>query len=64
MHTAGFLHTDGTPDARGGYGYYWSSNQQAWTEGYLLQFYEWEFGPVCNIYYGNKAMGSTVRCIK
>lgn len=65
LHAAGYLYnTTGGITSRGIVGEYWSSNQANTTTAYFLEFYDWEFGSICDITSGDKAIGEPVRCIK
>ncbi|MBW6459768.1 MAG: hypothetical protein K0B08_04270 [Bacteroidales bacterium] len=61
LHAAGYLSlSDGSLYGRGSYGYYWSSTQYANSNGRSLGFSSSD----CSMYYGNKAYGSTLRCLR
>jgi hypothetical protein len=61
LHTAGYLHySNGALNARGGEGYYWSSNQSDNSSAANLGFY----GGYCGMYTGTKSFGYPVRCIR
>lgn len=65
LHAAGYLHnTNGSVISRGYVGNYWSSTQESATNGYFLEFYDWEFGGISDIANVTKAQGNPVRCIK
>ena len=61
IHLAGFLSTtNGSLNARGSFGDYWSSTQHNLTNGWYLANPDLNYG----VYNINKAYGNAVRCIK
>ncbi|MFH0925029.1 MAG: hypothetical protein V1872_05265, partial [bacterium] len=62
LHAAGWLsYTNGLLSDRGGYGYYWSSTQATFTEGYNLNI---DNSLSYMEFVNRKAYGISVRCLK